>query len=596
MATVIDELTVELGFDNTKLRSQRQDAKAQTDGLKSDLSKIDDEIVAIRKRSVEKATAEDQKRLKSLAVLRQGRKKALDEAVAEGKKEDEVRKKQADGFRTVSREAAGFVATLAGFDAIKTLFTNTVQADRALGNLSKNLGVSAQALSAWRTVSKEINGPSGAADVDAGMQMLVKTGQDFKNGIMDPNVKWLQRLGITSVDQMLDPEAGFAAITKHMQGMSQKDRQFYGQQAGLSEGMVNVLGRDPGDLNAKLTEAKKLAPTDADIKRGQDYAATLSLMGDSWGKLGQTVVVDVGPPLTALATGITDLIEKSPKLTARILELTTALLGLATAANVLGLFGIAVPAGAGAAAGGAASGAGLAVGDALGAGVAAAGGGAVLGPAAGVAASLIPSGANKGEMDILAGKRASGAAGSANAKALYSKLVGAGISSQVALGVVAGGIAESNLDPNAVNAKSGATGIEQLLGPRLASFRKRYGLKAGQNGTFDQQSDFLISELKGGDRGGAAVLGSGSSAEAASNYITKFMRPAKGNETTGDFKRANAALAAMGQSVINNTTSTVTVQQLTINTKATDAKGIAGGINDALASYSYTGQANTGQQ
>jgi hypothetical protein len=586
MATVIDELTVELGFDTKKLQTGRADAKAQADGLKNDLSKIDDDIAAIRKRSVEKTTAEDQKRLKSLAVLRQERKKALDEAVAEGKKEDEVRKKQADGFRTVSREAAGFVATLAGFDAIKTLFTNTVQADRALGNLSKNLGVSAQALSAWRTVSKEINGPSGAADVDAGMQMLVKTGQDFKNGIMDPNVKWLQRLGITSVDQMLDPVAGFAAITNHMQGMSQKDRQFYGQQAGLSEGMVNVLGRDPGDLNAKLTEAKKLAPTDADIKRGQDYAATLSLMGDSWGKLGQTVVVDVGPPLTALATGITDLIEKSPKLTARILEIVTALGMLRTAAGILNIFGIALPAGTGSAVGGAVSGA---VSGAAGA-AAISGGAALAAGAGGLALNMVPTDANKGEMDILAKNRM---------QTLYAKLVGAGIPSQQALGIVAGGFAESGLNARAVNPKSGAFGIEQLLGARLRRLKDKYGVdkKTGLPlANFDQQADFLISELKGGDAGGASVLGSGSAADAASNYITKFMRPAKGNETTGDFKRANAALAAMGQSVINNTTSTVTVQQLTINTKATDAKGIAGGINDALASYSYTGQANTGQQ
>ena len=591
MATVIDELTVELGFDTAALKSGRADARAQTEGLKSDLSKIDDEIIAIRKRSVDKTTAEDQKRLKSLGVLRQERKKALDETVAEGKKEEDVRKKQADGFRSISREAAGFVATIAGFDAIKNLTLNTIQADRALGNMSKNLGVSAQALSAWRTVSKEINGPTGAADIDAAMQMLVKTGQDFKNGIMDPNVKWIQRLGITSVDQMLDPEKGLAVINQHMQAMSQKDRQFYGQNAGLSEGAVNVLATDSGDLSSRLDRAKKAAATDEDIKRAQKYAATLTDLSAAWGKVGQTVMNDVGPPLTALATGLTGVMEGSTRLTAWVLELVTALGLLGVAAKVLSIFGVSVPTGAAGAARAAITGV---VSEAE--TVAGATGTAITGIGAarlGVGAAFIPTQANKGEMDILAGKRAADATKSANAKALYAKLTASGISNQQALGIVAGGIAESNLDPNAINSTSGAYGIGQWLGARKKALMDKYG----PNPTLDQQSDFLISELKGGDKGGAAVLGSGSAADAAYNYITKFMRPAKGKETIGDIGRANTALAAMGQSVINNNSSTVTINgPITVTTKATDAKGVASGLNDALAGYSYTAQANTGQQ
>jgi Phage tail lysozyme len=52
---------------------------------------------------------------------------------------------------------------------------------------------------------------------------------------------------------------------------------------------------------------------------------------------------------------------------------------------------------------------------------------------------------------------------------------------------------ESGLDPNAVNPNSGAFGIGQWLGSRLASLQAQFGTAP----TFDQQLQFLDSELPG---------------------------------------------------------------------------------------------------
>jgi hypothetical protein len=111
-----------------------------------------------------------------------------------------------------------------------------------------------------------------------------------------------------------------------------------------------------------------------------------------------------------------------------------------------------------------------------------------------------------------------------------------GVNRDVSRGVVAGISAEGGLNPNAVNPSSGAFGIGQWLGPRKAKLFARYG----SHPSIDQQLDFLLSELAGGDRGGQPVLKSRSALEAMVNYLSKFMRPGIG--LGGDLARGAWAL------------------------------------------------------
>jgi hypothetical protein len=129
---------------------------------------------------------------------------------------------------------------------------------------------------------------------------------------------------------------------------------------------------------------------------------------------------------------------------------------------------------------------------------------------------------------------------------VYSYLKGQGIPEHVAAGAAAGVHAESASNGAARNPSSGAFGIGQWLGPRKRELFKRYG----PNPTLTQQLEFLAYELKGGDHGGAAVLGAKSKEEALERYITKFMRPAAGGETKGDLERG---LAALGGGAIQTT-------------------------------------------
>lgn len=187
-----------------------------------------------------------------------------------------------------------------------------------------------------------------------------------------------------------------------------------------------------------------------------------------------------------------------------------------------------------------------------------------------------------------------------------------GLTSEQAHGVVAGAAAESRLDPNSVNPKSGAFGIGQWLGSRKKELFRRYG----PNPTMQQQMEFLAWELGGGDHGGKHVMAAGSAQEALHAYITKFMRPAAGAETNGDLARGNAFLAAnqngrpamprgatgmsasapsRAASIVNNNPKTdIRIDKIDVHTAATDAKGIARDIGPAIRERTFVTQANRG--
>ena len=113
-----------------------------------------------------------------------------------------------------------------------------------------------------------------------------------------------------------------------------------------------------------------------------------------------------------------------------------------------------------------------------------------------------------------------------------------GLSDQVALGIAAGINAESGNNPNVVNPKSGAMGLGQWMGDRQKGLLAQYG----PNPSKSEQLNYLWHELKGGDRGGPAVLAANDAPTALGLYVTKFMRPKAGSETEGDLARGLGAI------------------------------------------------------
>lgn len=165
---------------------------------------------------------------------------------------------------------------------------------------------------------------------------------------------------------------------------------------------------------------------------------------------------------------------------------------------------------------------------------------------------------------------------------VYSFLRNKGLASNQALGITAALYAESGLDPNAVNPKSGAYGLSQWLGGRKKELFRRYGNRPN----LQQQLEFLWWELNGGDPGGAAVLSQRGTGTAPA-MINRFLRPAKGYETMRDMREARRFVGAHSRGGV------VTIHGgIHVKTAATDADGIARDMHGAVRRRMAVAQAD----
>lgn len=141
---------------------------------------------------------------------------------------------------------------------------------------------------------------------------------------------------------------------------------------------------------------------------------------------------------------------------------------------------------------------------------------------------------------------------------------------------------------------AGAEGHFQFM-PNTA---KEYGLKNPYD--FNESSDAAARKMRdllkqyGGDmtkataaynwgQGNLAKKGMAGAPEETRNYVSKVL---------GGVQAANVAPAGRASGGDNSTT--VQVDNININTQATDAKGIAQSIKPAVAKYSFSSNANTG--
>lgn len=180
----------------------------------------------------------------------------------------------------------------------------------------------------------------------------------------------------------------------------------------------------------------------------------------------------------------------------------------------------------------------------------------------GVASAIFSSDLNKGEEAELARRRGNlpGAPSSMGSpltsnttidqrKAyLIGKMREDGYSDAQIAGTIGSLMQESNLDPAAVNSSSGAAGIAQWLSKdRKKEFERQYG-KRIQDSSFEEQTNFMLWELRNTEKRSGGLLRRADSAEkAAQIHAWEYERPGVA-EANIERRQANAAavLAAMG--------------------------------------------------
>ena len=482
--------------------------------------------------------------------------------VSDNKRQADAAKAFQDSIRSVKTEALGLLLVLGGASSLKGFVGNIISGDAATGRLANNLGIATDKLSAWEQAVQRVGGSKG--DIDATLSSLSGIFQNYQlRGDLSKSGD-LAGLGL-GINDLNDPTQALLKLADASKRFSPREFSNRASALGIDQNTINLLEKGRGAVEQYLREADKAgAISEQDAKAAQELESALA-------KLKAEIMGGARPAITSLANGLVSFLNGADKLHA----IEPAIVGTLTAVAAATL-------------------AATWEWVALAAAVSAVYALYRASPAErrqiiddirtgkwrqSFTGDMAGANDNEGHSGHIAGKPGSWIANqqasvdryAAHNGAIERGLAARGFDADQVRGIAAGINAESGGNPSIVNGKSGAYGIGQWLGPRKAELFRRYG----PNPTLEQQLDFLAWELRGGERGGNAVMrarGSGAIGEA---YITQFMRPGGGFETNRDLAAVRSYLGGRASSASRGSAQTTTITGgIVINTAATDARGI----------------------
>lgn len=502
--------------------------------------------------------------------LTQGQREALqsfkrttEEAAERAKHLEDTARRVGQVYSNMAREGLKAFGVLAGATGVADFISYIVRTNAAVSRLGQNIGTSAQAISNWSGVVERLGG--SAEDAQGSLLRINDQIQRIKSGDLGgdliPQIRALEALGKPiRFDQ--SPDKILLDIAEAIHTLAQTDPQLASFRARMitgNEAMANAMLLGRKALQGQLDEMgrmRRVTKEDEEAARALQ-AAWADLRREATG-LGADILRELTPALKDAAADLKDLFGLAQKFnqffqpvadfinkTKRTLEES----GHAT--NKFLMEGV--------------------------------GGWAKLGSMALGGSAM----ASTGD----AGATGGGTVGrwwtperQAQAMAYLQKNAGLPEVSARALvarwaGVEAGG------GPGSVNPRSGAVGIAQWLGERKA---------VGVPGDFEGQLAKAVGELKTTEGRAYRTLRGATTEEEAAVGASQFERAEGYNGTSDAFvgKTLQTMRAMRGGG--STTTNSVSIGNITINTQAKDAEGIAKDIRPAIERNSFASQANTG--
>lgn len=569
--------------------------------------------------------------------------KSVSDEAAKSAKEMEARGEQASQFfKKIRNEALTMLAVFTAGMGLKQFTQNTINSAAALGQMSQNLGMSTQRLNAWQRAAERAGG--SAEGIVSTLKESANEVAKFKMGQASDSTQWFFRLGGDPA-ALKDGNSYLLARAKIISDIYKTDparAALVASQMGISDDQFNLIKQGPAAI-LKLVDAqeKNSAITAKNAEDAQKLRNKWLDLRDTLTYTGQTVLIALIPTFEKLVEkaqvfaqwvqdhkediviwvdsavkAITELVvmlDKGAEAVGGWKNVLIALLALKVLSFTASLLSMAAAL--------------VRIGGALGV-IGGVGGAAlkVLGPLA----LLFHSGdLNAGEEQELAARRAqAGSAGGSSASGaaptagtadgVIDSLVKKGWTKEQAAGIAANLWAESKFDPKATGDGGKAYGVGQWHPDRQNDFKNLFK-KDIRDSTLEEQLMFLTYEMnQGKEQKAGDKLRKAKTAEEAAAIVSKdYERPADREGEAA--KRAAAAkqidsaygarnAAATGsmpagasttapQKAVGggNTSSSEThIGQVNINTKATDANGIARDFNKEMQRYSTGSQANTG--
>lgn len=286
MPSIIDQLIVELQLDPRKFKEGQKEAEEGFRRFGQDTERGVRRMGEDTERGVRKARTETSKLEQSLSVL-QGR-------------------------------LLGIAGLFLGGMGIKAFTEHITKLTAATGYMATNLGVSTKELGAWQGIAGSVGASAG--EITQGFASIRRNMADFQLHGESP----LNRFSAATHQSGNGPAVGLyekngewrdpTAILLDMSrwAKAQKSPAIASQglaTAGMSEGMVNLLMLGPQELEKRLKEYEKFAPSKEETRQFQELQEAMAKTAASAEKLARGIVLIFSPGLIKFMESITRIIE-----------------------------------------------------------------------------------------------------------------------------------------------------------------------------------------------------------------------------------------------------------------------------------------------
>lgn len=569
-------------------------------------------------------------------------KKAADEAQTAFKRTKDEVKKSSDQIEHSMKEVGetlrrfrdqliGIFAVFTAGKGLKEFITDTTQTDATLGRLAKTIGTNVETISTWGQASRQFGG--SLTDTANTMKGLTSQFEEWNVTGTSSIVPYLYALQVgfnKTANGALDLNRLLLDLAGARDRLKDDTRSAYlFRSMGLDEGTVNLLLKGKTAVQGYLEEQRRLGViTEANYQAAQKLETAWANLENTARKIGDTLLTAMGPSLqyvTGVLQSFADFAETHMALVTVVFDaLTVAVLALSAAITVSLVSGALSQ---------------MVVGFQLviaalaffltpvGLAIAAV---AALGVAAYElyqhwsdfakfwtdlwktvvqdvtnAVSTIKSlwGSLTGEKG--AGKSlttltvprpgAKGTTAKPGGGSDVEKLIGMGWTRAQAEGIVANLKRESGGNANATGDSGKAYGLAQWHPDRQAAFLKFAGHDIRKS-TRDEQLAFINHELRTTESSAGRVLAQASDASSAAAIVSRLYERPRNADSEAAIRAllANGAASSVGLGASSSSTATTTIGSIIVNTKATDAEGIARDIKPALERSTFAQQSNYG--
>jgi hypothetical protein len=268
-------------------------------------------------------------------------KKTQDEALRVGKNIEDSGKKAAEFFTGIKTAALGLFTVLVGTD-MAHFARETTATVAATGRLARNIQANTKDLAAFANVVERNGG--NAEEAASSMANLTQTVERFR--IFGQASQEFQiamgTIGATADMTALQDYMKFADWAS----AHRDDPAFVnliGKQLGLDQGSINAALQGSAKLNEQLRQSRQFAPSREDAEKLQNLQASWTLLDNAVSAVGRDLLIDVEPVFDGIAKASGQWIANNRQLAdtlGSILTIMVGLISLKPAAWLLKLLGL----------------------------------------------------------------------------------------------------------------------------------------------------------------------------------------------------------------------------------------------------------------